>query len=84
MMRNYGALTGLSKHEVMAEFDEKKFLRWRRSVHIQPPPMPNELFQRLSQSLPYQHLPRKALTRTESLTDVIARVGPALDAMIEG
>lgn len=79
--RNYGGLTGLSKHEVMAEFGEEKFLRWRRSVHIQPPPMPNELFHRLSQSLPFQHLPRKALTRTESLTDVITRVGPALDAI---
>ncbi len=65
--RSYGALTGRSKREVLAEHGAEKFLAWRRSVHVAPPPMP------LEQRAIVNHAP-EVLSRNESLHDVIARV----------
>lgn len=72
--RNYGALTGRSKHEVLAEYGEPLFRTWRRSVNVAPPPMPDEQFTALARTQPFSSLPAAALTRTESLADVITRV----------
>jgi 2,3-bisphosphoglycerate-dependent phosphoglycerate mutase len=72
--RNYGALTGLSKNDVLREFGEERFLTWRRSVDTAPPPMLDPLYNEISASPPFRELPSEALTRTESLQDVITRV----------
>lgn len=72
--RNYGALTGRSKHDVRAEFGEVAFRMWRRSVDVAPPPMPDDQFDSIAGSVPFRNLPAVALSRTESLADVIARV----------
>lgn len=72
--RNYGALTGRSKHDTLAEYGEPIYLRWRRSVNVAPPPMPDNQFEALAQTLPFSALPAAALSRTESLADVIDRV----------
>lgn len=74
--RNYGALTGRSKHEVLTEYGEALFHSWRRSLNVAPPPMPEEQFIELGARRPFISLPAAALTRTESLADVIARVRP--------
>lgn len=72
--RNYGALTGRSKTEVLAQFGHDQFLDWRRSVNISPPEMPDDLYAALSLTPLFTRLPAAALTRGESLRDVITRV----------
>lgn len=72
--RNYGALTGRSKDAVLQEFGQEQFLTWRRSVDTPPPPMSDILYNELSASVLFRTLPVGALTRTESLRDVIKRV----------
>lgn len=74
--RNYGALTGRTKRSVLAEYGQTQFFAWRRSVDIAPPAM--SIAQR--QSLGYAP---EMLGRTESLNDVIARVGAAWRQRIE-
>ena len=73
--RNYGALTGRSKRDVLQEYGQAQFMNWRRSVDTPPPPMSDALYEKLSASALFRSLPSAALTRTESLRDVIARVG---------
>lgn len=68
--RNYGALTGRSKSEVLAEYGEAQFLSWRRSVDDAPPPMSEGTHEALPIATQYPEL-----GYTESLRNVIARVG---------
>lgn len=72
--RNYGALTGRSKSEVLAEHGPALFRQWRRSVHAAPPPLTDRQMELLRRKEPFRHLPAAALSATESLADVIARV----------
>lgn len=72
--RNYGALTGRSKPEVLTVHGESAFRTWRRSVNVAPPPMSNEQFQAIARTRPFRTLPADALSRTESLAAVITRV----------
>lgn len=73
--RNYGGLTTLTKTFVRAQFGEEQFRAWRRSVHIPPPPMPAQLYDSLAATPLFRRLPAQALVRTESLADVMVRVG---------
>lgn len=72
--RNYGALTGRSKADVRAEFGQEQFLAWRRSVHTAPPPLGDAAFAALRETALFRRLPAEALTRTESLSEVMTRV----------
>lgn len=72
--RNYGALTGLSKAEVRERYGTDRFLAWRRSVRVTPPPMTAEQHARFAAETPWRDLPPDALTLTESLADVMLRV----------
>jgi 2,3-bisphosphoglycerate-dependent phosphoglycerate mutase len=72
--RNYGALTGRSKDDVRAEAGEAQFLAWRRSVDTAPPPMSDERLATFAGTALFRGLPARALTRTESLRDVMGRV----------
>lgn len=74
--RNYGGLTTRTKSSVLAEVGEAQFLAWRRSVNVPPPPMGDELYDRLAATPLFRALPPGALVRTESLADVMARVEP--------
>lgn len=65
--RNYGALTGLSKTDVLAEHGPGRYLSWRRSVHIAPPAMTRAQRAALGDADP-------RLGATEALQDVIHRV----------
>lgn len=73
--RNYGALTSRLKDEVKAEAGETQFLAWRRSVDTAPPPMSADQFSQFQNTALFRSLPARALTRTESLRDVMGRVG---------
>ena len=73
--RNYGALTSRLKDDVKAEVGESQFLAWRRSVDTAPPPMPDDQFAQFQNTELFRSLPVRALTRTESLRDVMERVG---------
>ncbi len=68
--RNYGALTGRTKRSVLAEYGQVRFRAWRRSVGVAPPPMSKEQRRTLGNA-------PAALGFTESLHDVIVRVGAA-------
>jgi 2,3-bisphosphoglycerate-dependent phosphoglycerate mutase len=72
--RNYGALTGRQKNDVRAEVGEAQFLAWRRSVDTAPPAMSDAQLARFAATALFRGLPARALTRTESLRDVMARV----------
>lgn len=72
--RNYGALTGRHKDDVRAEFGERQFLVWRRSVDTAPPPLDDARADAFARSELFSGLPAQALTRTESLRDVMQRV----------
>jgi len=72
--RNYGALTGHAKAEVLARYGEESFRTWRRSVHVAPPALDAAQVQALEG--PLQDYPHVRITPTESLHDVIVRVEP--------
>ncbi len=73
--RHYGALQGLNKPEVLAEFGEAQFMAWRRSFDVAPPPLDDasewsqygdERYAGLGDELP----------RTENLKLVVERLMP--------
>ena len=72
--RNYGALTGHAKAEILARHGEERFRTWRRSVDVAPPPLDAAQVQQLE--LPLAEYPHVRITPTESLHDVIVRVAP--------
>lgn len=76
--RSYGALTGMSKAQVLHRFGHDRFVWWRRSMDGRPAPMPEPQWSELAARAPFDRLPARALPRTESLRDVIARVRPML------
>lgn len=73
--RNYGALSGRTKHGVRAEYGEEQFITWRRSVHVAPPPMSEEQRRSLGDA-------PSELGLTESLHHVIVRVGQSWEQAI--
>jgi 2,3-bisphosphoglycerate-dependent phosphoglycerate mutase len=73
--RNYGALTGRYKDDVRREVGEAQFLAWRRSVDTAPPGMTDAQLAEFAATDLFRSLPDRALTRTESLRDVMGRIG---------
>jgi 2,3-bisphosphoglycerate-dependent phosphoglycerate mutase len=80
--RSYGALTGQSKADVLHRYGKQLFRHWRRSVTGAPPPMSEALHLWLAAQESFQGLPSQALPYTESLHDVITRVGPFLQERV--
>ena len=72
--RNYGALTGHHKSQVLARYGEAQFRAWRRSVNVAPPPLDAAEVARLEE--PLRGYPHVHVTSTESLHDVIVRIEP--------
>ncbi|WP_243694787.1 2,3-bisphosphoglycerate-dependent phosphoglycerate mutase [Labedella populi] len=81
--RNYGALTGLSKTAVRTEYGAEAFREWRRSMNGRPPALADDAFARLTASAAFEGQPADAMTRTESLRDVILRLHPLVDDRID-
>ncbi len=65
--RNYGALTGRRKTDVLIEYGADQYVAWRRSVHDAPPPMTKTQFAMLGDVPAWLGL-------TEALAAVIRRV----------
>src|SRR4051794_7222936 len=79
--RHYGALQGLDKAETLEKYGPEQFQLWRRSFDVPPPPLDDD--SEFSQAGD----PRDAglgddLPRTESLTDVTARMWSYWDSHI--
>ena len=67
--RHYGALTGLNKDEVKAEVGEEKFLLYRRSYDVPPPPLSEDDPRHPRFDPKYKNFPIELLPNTESLKD---------------
>ena len=67
--RHYGALTGLNKDEVKAEIGEEKFLLYRRSYDVPPPPLSEDDKRHPRFDPHYKNFPQELLPNTESLKD---------------
>jgi 2,3-bisphosphoglycerate-dependent phosphoglycerate mutase len=73
---HYGALQGLDKDRVLAEYGEQQFMAWRRSYHAPPPPLdPDAEYSQFADAR-YAMLPPEARPRSESLSDVLGRLLP--------
>jgi 2,3-bisphosphoglycerate-dependent phosphoglycerate mutase len=73
--RHYGALQGRRKPDVVAEFGEEQFVRWRRSFTGTPPPLPDDSPYSTVDDPRYAGLGDRA-PRTESLAQVLDRLLP--------
>ena len=74
--RHYGALQGLNKAEMAAQYGDKQVLIWRRSYDTPPPPLePGDSRSPVGDPR-YRGVPPEQLPLTESLKETIARVLP--------
>jgi len=74
--RHYGALQGLDKKQVTAEFGEAQVKLWRRSYDIPPPPLARDDERHPVHDDRYRDLPPAVLPDTECLADVVERMVP--------
>lgn len=74
--RHYGALQGLNKAEMAAEYGEEQVLKWRRSYDIPPDPLPETDPRYLGKDPRYAAIPPDKFPKTECLEDTVARVVP--------
>src|SRR6476646_6113573 len=73
--RHYGALQGKNKKQTLEQFGEEKFMEWRRSYDVPPPPIDED--DEFSQhGDPRYHGLGPAMPDTECLKDVVARLMP--------
>ena len=73
--RHYGALQGKDKKQTLEQFGEEKFMEWRRSYDVPPPPIdPGDEFSQAGDPR-YAGL-GDAMPATECLKDVVARLMP--------
>ncbi|PRT56299.1 Phosphoglycerate mutase 1 [Wickerhamiella sorbophila] len=74
--RHYGALQGKNKKEIAEEFGNEKFMTWRRSFDVPPPPIADDdKFSQYNDER-YADLPKDEIPKTESLKLVIDRLLP--------
>lgn len=74
--RHYGALQGLNKAEVAAEYGEEQVLKWRRSYDIRPPALEKTGPRYPGNDPKYRDLDQKDIPLTESLKDTVIRFMP--------
>jgi 2,3-bisphosphoglycerate-dependent phosphoglycerate mutase len=74
--RHYGALQGLNKTEMAAQYGEPQVFIWRRSYDIQPPALEKSDARYPGHDPRYKQLQPAELPQTESLKDTVARVIP--------
>lgn len=73
--RHYGALQGKDKAQTLAEFGEEKFMEWRRSFDVPPPPLADDAEYSQVHDERYANIDGE-IPRTESLKLVIDRMLP--------
>jgi 2,3-bisphosphoglycerate-dependent phosphoglycerate mutase len=74
--RHYGALQGLNKAEMAAQFGEAQVKIWRRSYDIRPPALEAGDERDPARDARYAGLSREEAPLTECLKDTVARVVP--------
>jgi 2,3-bisphosphoglycerate-dependent phosphoglycerate mutase len=74
--RHYGALQGLNKAEMAAQFGEAQVLAWRRSYDTPPPALEPGEARDAAADPRYAGLARAEVPLTECLKDTVARVLP--------
>lgn len=80
--RHYGALQGKNKAETLEQYGKEKFMTWRRSFDIPPPPIDdNDKYSQVHDER-YANLPKSDIPKTESLKIVIDRLLPYWDSDI--
>jgi 2,3-bisphosphoglycerate-dependent phosphoglycerate mutase len=78
--RHYGALQGLNKAEVAAQYGEEQVLIWRRSFDIPPHPLEESDERYLGNDPRYCEIEKGKFPKTECLKDTVARVVPYLES----
>jgi 2,3-bisphosphoglycerate-dependent phosphoglycerate mutase len=73
--RHYGALQGLDKAETLEKFGPEKFMEWRRSFDVPPPPLADDAEYSQVDDERYAGIDGE-IPRTESLKLVIERMLP--------
>jgi 2,3-bisphosphoglycerate-dependent phosphoglycerate mutase len=73
--RHYGALQGLDKAETLEKFGQEKFMEWRRSFDVPPPPLDDDAEYSQVHDERYVGIDGE-IPRTESLKIVIDRMLP--------
>jgi 2,3-bisphosphoglycerate-dependent phosphoglycerate mutase len=74
--RHYGALQGLNKAELAAQYGDEQVQIWRRSFDIPPEPMEETDERYLGNDPRYCSIPKGKFPKTECLKDTVARVVP--------
>jgi 2,3-bisphosphoglycerate-dependent phosphoglycerate mutase len=74
--RHYGALQGLNKAEMAAEYGEEQVQKWRRSFDIPPGPLEADDPRYLGNDPRYASIEPANFPKTECLKDTVARVVP--------
>ena len=78
--RHYGALQGRNKDDILKKYGEEKYMLWRRSFNVAPPPIdPEDEYSQVHDER-YQDMPHVPLT--ESLSDMGDRIMPFLNNTI--
>ena len=74
--RHYGDLQGKDKKAVREQYGDGKFMEWRRSYDVPPPPIEPGSEWDVSTDERYRHLTPDLVPRTECLKDVVHRLLP--------
>ena len=74
--RHYGALQGLNKAEMAAEYGEEQVQKWRRSFDIPPGPLEENDPRYLGNDPRYSAIESGKFPKSECLKDTVARVVP--------
>jgi 2,3-bisphosphoglycerate-dependent phosphoglycerate mutase len=80
--RHYGALQGLNKVEIAAQYGDEQVLIWRRSYNIRPPALTIDDDRYPGTDPRYKNLTHDDIPLTECLKDTVARFLPYWDATI--
>ncbi|CAN5145550.1 phosphoglyceromutase [soil metagenome] len=73
--RHYGSLQGLDKAETLEKYGQEKFMEWRRSFDVPPPPLDDDSEYSQVHDERYANIDGE-IPRTESLKIVIDRMLP--------
>ncbi|VVT45598.1 uncharacterized protein SAPINGB_P000808 [Magnusiomyces paraingens] len=74
--RHYGALQGKNKAETLETYGNEKFMTWRRSFDVPPPPIADDDKYSQFHDPRYKDLAKDEIPKTESLKIVIDRLLP--------
>lgn len=74
--RHYGDLQGKDKAQTLEQYGQEKFMTWRRSFDVPPPPIANDSEYSQAGDIRYRDIDPAVLPQTESLKLVIDRMLP--------